>query len=191
MKKIINRIKEQTPLSREGISSRSCGTYALKKGDVFIKYGFTLVEMLVVISIIAILSTILAGGYSNSQKNARDATRKINLKSISDALNSYYADYGVYPQTDELIDIDGTFVREGIVYMKKVPIETSGMTPILYERGISEKSFRLYTNLENEEDKDCIDNSRCELISSGNYGSDKGCCYVITSSNIGATSTLP
>ncbi len=158
------------------------------------KLGFTLVEMLVVISIIAILSSILAGGYVNSQKSARDTARKINLKSISDALNSYYADYGVYPEEGAWVNTDGSFtsIDKGTVYMKKVPVETGGMTPILYERGSSEKSFRLYTNLENEEDKDCIENSTCESISlDGDYSSSKGCCYVITSSNVGNTATLP
>jgi len=162
-----------------------------KNKKIVRNFGFTLVEMLVVISIISILSAVLAGGYSNSQKSARDATRKINLKSISDALNSYYADNGRYPEEDDLTDTDGSFVLDNIIYMRKVPIETGGMTPILYERGSGTKSFRLYSNLENEEDKDCILNSICESISfSNNYHSNKGCCYVVTSSNVGTTGVL-
>lgn len=151
-------------------------------------FGFTLVEMLVVISIIAILSAILAGGYFNSQKSARDAARKINLKSISDALNSYYADNGRYPEVDDLVDSNGAFVLDQIVYMKKVPIETSPVLPIDYELGPSKKSFRLFTNLENEEDKDCVPEAVCAGL---NYDIESGCCYVVTSSNVGNTSTLP
>lgn len=154
------------------------------------KLGFTLVEMLVVISIIAILSTVLAGGYSNSQKSARDASRKLNLKSISDALNSYYADNGIYPEEDSLVDNNGEFISDNIIYMKKVPVETGRMVPIDYNLGLSKKSFRLFTNLENDEDKDCISKAICASPDLG-YDIGSGCCYIITSSNVGLTGTLP
>lgn len=145
------------------------------------RFGFTLVEILVVISIIGVLSAFLAGGYVNSQKSARDAARKLNLKSIADALNMYYNDYGTYPASitfgDELKDANN------VVYMKKVPSEstTNGMIQIQYLRG--NKSFKLYTNLENDEDKACI--SSCS-----GYSVSKGCCYAITSPNIGINDTL-
>lgn len=183
MKKIINKFIIQTPL----LINRHL---TLKKGEVLKRFGFTLVEMLVVISIIGILSAFLAGGYVNSQKSAKDAARKINLKSISDALNSYYADNGKYPEVGDLIDSQGAFMStsDGIIYMKKVPIETGGMESIEYERGSDEKSFRLYTNLENNEDKDCVSSSACALLG---YSVTKGCCYIVTSSNIGTTSPLP
>ncbi len=151
------------------------------------RFGFTLVEMLVVISIIAILSAVLAGGYSNSQKSARDAARKINLKSISDALNSYYADNGNYPEEGSWIN-NGEFALDGIVYMKKVPVESGNMVPIKYELGEpSKKSFRLFTNLENDEDKDCVLMDVCEDL---NYDIENGCCYIVTSSNVGTTGSL-
>ncbi len=47
--------------------------------------GFTLVELLVVISIIAILSVIGITIYSGVQKNARDARRRGDIDSISNA----------------------------------------------------------------------------------------------------------
>ena len=145
--------------------------------------------MLVVISIIGILSAFLAGGYVNSQKSARDATRKINLKSISDALNSYYADNGFFPNENQLRDPQGAFLYNGILYMKKVPIESGGMGQLSYKVStINKKSFRLFTNLENDEDKDCVTNAVCTSLG---YSNSKGCCYIVTSSNIGTTSTLP
>lgn len=155
-------------------------------------FGFTLVEMLVVISIIAILSAILAGGYVNSQKSSRDAARKINLKSISDALNSYYADYGSYPDPNDLIDSQGGFSSEidgeVYIYMKKVPEEIGSMLPIKYEVSPTNRSFRLFTNLENDEDKDCIVESVCDSL---NYNIENDCCYIVTSPNVGTTATLP
>jgi prepilin-type N-terminal cleavage/methylation domain-containing protein len=143
-------------------------------------FGFTLVEMLVVISIIGVLSAILGGSYINSQKSARDAARKLNLKSIADALNMYYNDYGVLPAT---ITFGGELSRDNNVYMKKIPSESTitGMKEIQYSKGT--KSFKLYTNLENSEDKDC-------LPSCSGYVITKGCCFVITSSNIGINDSL-
>jgi prepilin-type N-terminal cleavage/methylation domain-containing protein len=148
--------------------------------------AFTLVEMLVVIAIIGILSTVLAGGYVNSQKSSRDAARKLQLKSISDALNSYYADYGRYPLSTgttgitNLIQTQGEFSASGNIYIKKMPKETSGMQEISYKVSATGKSFYLFTNLENIEDKAC--NPACG--SSGTaYVVSEGCCYAITSSN--------
>ena len=142
-------------------------------------------EMLVVISIIGILSAVLAGGYVNSQKSSRDAARKLSLKSISDALNQYYADNGVFPSS---IPLGGEFVLNGIIYMKKMPpvTEIGGMTPIRYDPSSTRKHFRLYTNLENNEDKACFKGSQC-----GDYDTPNDCCYIITSPNLGTTETLP
>lgn len=151
--------------------------------------GFTLVEMLVVISIIGILSAVLAGGYVNSQRSSRDVTRKLNLKTIADALNSYYADFGVYPDVTfgDLLVGGGEeeFTVNDIIYIKKTPKETrDGMRDILYQVSATNKSFKLYTNLENGEDKDC-DVCTSYPVSSGT------CCYVITSSNTSLDGAMP
>lgn len=144
--------------------------------------------MLVVISIIAILSSILAGGYVNSQKSARDAARKLNLKSIADALNAYYADYGFYPEDTDLRDSQNAFAKNGVTYMKLVPHNTNlgQLSDVLYKVPTitPKKSFRLFTNLENEEDKDCFKRSVCSLLG---YSISNDCCYIITSSNVGIT----
>lgn len=60
--------------------------------------GFTLVELLVVITILAILSVIGIAAYSGVQKNARDAKRKTDLNKINTYLEAYHGSAGKYPQ---------------------------------------------------------------------------------------------
>lgn len=52
--------------------------------------GFTLIELLITISIIAIISAIGLISYSQTQKIARDAKRKQDLRAVSVALELYY-----------------------------------------------------------------------------------------------------
>lgn len=52
--------------------------------------AFTLVELLVVISIIAILSIIGLAIYTNIQKNARDAKRQADIGTIANAMEANY-----------------------------------------------------------------------------------------------------
>lgn len=61
--------------------------------------GFTLVELLIVISIIAILSAIGLTIYSGAQKSARITKRLEDLKAISIALELYYGVNKSYPTT--------------------------------------------------------------------------------------------
>lgn len=143
-----------------------------------------------VISIIAILSAVLAGGYINSQKNARDASRKLSLKSMSDALNAYYADYGVFPDQNtilNLINSQGEFSQNGIIYMKKTPMETGSTEQISYQVSPTGKSFKLFANLENVEDGSCLKKVVCQRLG---YSISNECCYVITSSNIGISGPM-
>lgn len=61
--------------------------------------GFSLIELLVVISIIGVLTTVLAMNFVGSRERARDAQKIQNLNSIKNALRMYYNDNQVYPDT--------------------------------------------------------------------------------------------
>jgi prepilin-type N-terminal cleavage/methylation domain-containing protein len=50
--------------------------------------GFTLVELMVVIAILALLATVGITIYSGAQKQGRDSKRKADIDSISSALES-------------------------------------------------------------------------------------------------------
>ena len=53
--------------------------------------GFTLLEMLVVISIIGVFLGVGAVSYSTAQKKARDTKRNMDLKAIQNCMEQYYS----------------------------------------------------------------------------------------------------
>lgn len=70
------------------------------------KLGYTLIEILVVVGIIAILVALGTVSYATAQKKARDAKRVSDLSSIQNALEQYYSICGfVYPITSDGTDL--------------------------------------------------------------------------------------
>ena len=61
--------------------------------------GFTLIELIITITLIGILSTIIAVSMVNPPKMARDAKRKSDLELIRSGLEIYSSDCGSYPAT--------------------------------------------------------------------------------------------
>ena len=59
--------------------------------------GFTLIEMLIVVVIIGILSSIVLVGVSGFRERARDTKRVADLRQVQNALEVYYAKNTVYP----------------------------------------------------------------------------------------------
>ncbi len=60
-------------------------------------FGFTLFELLVVISIIAALVAVVSTSYASAQKRARDATRRQDIKAVQKAIEQYRAVNNKYP----------------------------------------------------------------------------------------------
>jgi type II secretion system protein G len=60
--------------------------------------GFTIVELLIVIVVIAILAAISIVAYNGIQARARDSQRKSDLAVIAKAIKLYYIDNGTYPR---------------------------------------------------------------------------------------------
>jgi len=77
--------------------------------------GFTLVELLVVLSILALLLTLAVPKYFTSIDKAKDATLKQDLNTLRESLDKYYADNGQYPKTlDDLVEHK---------YIRKLPVD--------------------------------------------------------------------
>jgi len=61
--------------------------------------GFTLVELLVVMAIIATLLTIAVPRYFRSLQRSREAVLKQDLTTLRESIDKFYGDTGKYPQT--------------------------------------------------------------------------------------------
>jgi general secretion pathway protein G len=72
-----------------------------------------MIELLVVVSLIVILSTMGMTQYRSSVIHAREATLKEDLFRLRDAIDQYYADKGQYPATLDSLVSDG--------YLRKLP----------------------------------------------------------------------
>ena len=59
--------------------------------------GFTMIELLVVLTLIALLASIAVPVVTHSILRAKEATLKENLFVTRKALDDYYADKGMYP----------------------------------------------------------------------------------------------
>ncbi|MBI4135067.1 MAG: type II secretion system protein [Candidatus Sungbacteria bacterium] len=61
--------------------------------------GFTLVELLVVIGMIAVMALLVLSFTRNARTRGRDSKRMQDLLQIQRALEFYYSEYGYYPRT--------------------------------------------------------------------------------------------
>ncbi|MBI2595256.1 type II secretion system protein [Candidatus Daviesbacteria bacterium] len=59
--------------------------------------GFTLIELMVVVSIIAVLAAVGLVLYQQAQKAGRDGKRIGDMQEVQKALEQYYAANGTYP----------------------------------------------------------------------------------------------
>ncbi len=70
-----------------------------------LKQGFTLIELMVVMTIIALLIAIAVPRYFHSIDNAREATLKQDLSVMREAIDKYYGDHEHYPTSlQELVE---------------------------------------------------------------------------------------
>ncbi len=63
--------------------------------------AFTLLEVLIVVTVIALLAGILIPSLTQDAERARDSRRAADLRSVSAALAYYKQDHGVYPSTGD------------------------------------------------------------------------------------------
>lgn len=76
--------------------------------------GFTIVELLIVIVVIAILATLVITAYNGVQQRARDSKRVSDVRAIQTAAEAYQSEKGIYPTlaqvsaTSNIVKLDST-----------------------------------------------------------------------------------
>ncbi len=101
--------------------------------------GFTLVEIMVVMTILAILAVIVVPRLVGRTDDARRTATRIQIKNIEQGLNLYKLDNSTYPDTEQGLsalvqeptigEIPKNFREEG--YLPKIPNDQWG-NPYLY-----------------------------------------------------------
>lgn len=133
--------------------------------------GFTLVELMISMAIIAILSVIGLAGYKKFYERAEDSQKRSDLKLIQSALENYRTDQGYYPlkgtgacpgttTTDGLLRF-GCSLRDPNnkrIYLNKVPISPGAAN---YDYEVTGNTYCLYAYLnQSQPDTDML--SACD-----------------------------
>jgi len=77
--------------------------------------GFTLVELLIVLFVIALLASLVAPVVTGNIQRAREATLKEDLLVLRKAIDDFYSDTGRYPENIALLAEKR--------YIRKIPID--------------------------------------------------------------------
>ncbi|MDD5197922.1 MAG: FISUMP domain-containing protein [Candidatus Gracilibacteria bacterium] len=123
--------------------------------------GFTLVELIVVITILVILGTIAFTSLTGFSGNARDSDRVTTLKNIESGLDLFQIKSGQYPTPENITgtgtvngnilasvgEIGDTISR--IIKINKIPTDPLSKSNYVYGTNTSKTQYQIATTLEN------------------------------------------
>ncbi len=135
------------------------------------KSGFTIVELVVTISVIAILAAVSLVTYSIVQRDARDSTRRANLLVLTNGLEKYYNKNGEYPSVRNLVNNFGdntgteigTYLDVDSAVLKTPKLTPATETNALHEGTTYINDYILYSGV------NAVDQNKC------NNGPPGGC----------------
>lgn len=143
------------------------------------RQGFSLVELLVVTTIIAVILSAVVVSFQRANQSARDAKRKSDITELKGILENYRLETGAYPDTvtglsgtayDE--SSDGTFIEVlSPVYKSRPysdPLPAQGNYYYRYQKhGLPGCQYELGAYLEAADAQPCP--SSCGITSAENY----------------------
>ncbi len=165
----------------------------MRYNKAYMKRGFTLIELMVVISIISVLSSITIATMNVARTKARNSVRVSDVYQIRKALELFYYKNDKYPLTiNEL-------VTDSERFLSALPKDPVGNTDYFYQAyEVTDTSlfnnghkctgveicqgFHLSADLENPASGLLI--SDRDVVSSAIDGADTGSCELITSQKL-------
>lgn len=144
--------------------------------------GFTLIEVLVAATIIAVLTAIGIVSYTRINMRSRDSKRKSDMEQIRSGLEMYRADTGSYPSTGggsgwtnadnlkDATDTNGnTFVQ---TYMAAIPVDPKSPTLFYRYQATNFVSAKYYGYCLSSfiESEDPVDTCTPDTVNNHNYG---------------------
>jgi type II secretion system protein G len=172
-----------------------------------LSYGFTLMELMVVMAILGVIIAISTNSFLGAKLKSRDAKRKNDLVQVSRALELYYNDHGRYPADGSGGHVYGCGASSSSscewgeesfedqynnVYLEKMPsdpLANSGYDYV-YRASGDGLMYQLFARLENDNDPSLdIDNDGDADEYSVNCGNGN-CNFAITSPNTNGTEAI-
>ncbi len=105
------------------------------------KKNFTLIEILVVATVIALLSSIITFSYSQLTKESRNNRRKTDLEQLRSALEMYRSNNDIYPN-------NLSNLTSPTIYIQSIPTDPKVPTYVYNYTKISDIDYILGTYLE-------------------------------------------
>ena len=106
------------------------GQWRRRRLSQWVAKGFTLIELMIVMALIVVLASIGLAMHQNSQTRAREAVLKEDLFRLRDAIDQYYADKNMYPQSLESLVSDK--------YLRAVPVDPFTQSADTWQTTMSE-----------------------------------------------------
>jgi len=127
--------------------------------------GFTLIELILVITLLSILALVMLSNFNTTLKRGRDSQRKSDLSQLQKALENYYEDHQSYPTFTDIFNrklcTNYVCLTSDTVYMIKTGTDPSPSSykyvyvpePTAVPSGPS-TYYYLYSHIENTVDQD-------------------------------------
>lgn len=138
--------------------------------------GFTVIELMIVLVILAILILAAIFTYQKQLARGRDARRKTDLSKLQKVLEDYSNDHVCYPEPNEMI-----CGLDFAPYLHQVPCDPLNNTRYNYmytykTTDTCKKWYKIYTKLEDENDP-IIAEVGCDAAAGCSSGCGPGCNY--------------
>ena len=136
--------------------------------EAYYKKGFSLIELMVVISIIATLTAILLPNFMGARERASDTQRIQDAESMKNALRSYYNDNQAYPTGVGATGLGSTLGPSFSQYMPGISDISYSYTYFMQNGG---EGFNICIPLDSGQgDADTTSQLKCGAMSVGGSG---------------------